>query len=34
MKPPVYLKEGDKMRLGIAGLGDQNQTAVRRVMQA
>ncbi|CAM3644060.1 fumarylacetoacetate hydrolase family protein [Bordetella sputigena] len=25
MKPPVYLKDGDKMRLGIAGLGEQLQ---------
>jgi 2-keto-4-pentenoate hydratase/2-oxohepta-3-ene-1,7-dioic acid hydratase in catechol pathway len=25
-KPQVYLKPGDKMRLGIAGLGEQNQT--------
>jgi 2-keto-4-pentenoate hydratase/2-oxohepta-3-ene-1,7-dioic acid hydratase in catechol pathway len=23
---PVYLKPGDKMRLGIAGLGEQTQT--------
>jgi len=28
MKPPRYLKPGDKMRLGIAGLGEQTQTAV------
>ncbi|MEK9968456.1 MAG: fumarylacetoacetate hydrolase family protein [Ferrovibrio sp.] len=26
-KPPVYLKDGDKIHLGIAGLGDQHQTA-------
>lgn len=25
-KPPVYLKAGDVMRLGIAGLGEQSQT--------
>jgi 2-keto-4-pentenoate hydratase/2-oxohepta-3-ene-1,7-dioic acid hydratase in catechol pathway len=28
MKPPRYLKPGDKMRLGIAGVGEQTQTAV------
>ncbi len=27
-KPPVYLKRGDRMRLGVAGLGEQNQTIV------
>ena len=27
-KPPIYLKPGDKMRLGIQGLGEQNQTTV------
>ncbi len=27
-KPPVYLKPGDVMRLGIEGLGEQTQTAV------
>ena len=26
MKPPVYLKNGDVMRLGISGLGEQQQT--------
>ena len=26
MKPPKYLKDGDKVRLGIAGLGEQTQT--------
>ena len=26
MKPPVFLKAGDVMRLGIAGLGEQRQT--------
>lgn len=26
-KPPVYLKDGDKIHLGIAGLGEQHQTA-------
>ena len=25
-KPPVYLKAGDTMRLGIEGLGEQQQT--------
>lgn len=25
-KPPVYLKDGDKIHLGIAGLGEQHQT--------
>ena len=29
MEPPVYLKEGDVMRLGIDGLGIQEQTVVR-----
>ncbi|MCW8836861.1 MAG: fumarylacetoacetate hydrolase family protein, partial [Rhodospirillales bacterium] len=24
--PPVYLKAGDTMRLGVAGMGEQNQT--------
>ena len=28
MKPPKFLKAGDKMRLGIEGLGEQAQTAV------
>jgi 2,4-diketo-3-deoxy-L-fuconate hydrolase len=27
-KPPVYLKKGDVMRLGIEGLGEQSQTVV------
>ena len=27
-KPPRFLKPGDKMRLGIAGLGEQQQTCV------
>jgi 2,4-diketo-3-deoxy-L-fuconate hydrolase len=27
-KPPLYLAVGDKMRLGIAGLGEQNQVVV------
>jgi 2-keto-4-pentenoate hydratase/2-oxohepta-3-ene-1,7-dioic acid hydratase in catechol pathway len=26
MKPPVFLKPGDKIKLGIEGLGEQNQT--------
>lgn len=30
MKPQTFLKEGDTMRLGIAGLGEQNQKVVRR----
>ena len=29
MKPPRYLKPGDKMRLGIDGLGEQSQVVVR-----
>ncbi len=29
MKPPKYLKPGDKMRIGIDGLGVQEQTVVR-----
>ena len=29
MKPPVFLKAGDKMKLGIDGLGEQNQTCVQ-----
>ena len=28
-KPPVYLKAGQTMRLGIAGLGEQSQTTVQ-----
>ena len=28
MKPPVFLQAGDKMRLGIDGLGEQNQVVV------
>jgi 2-keto-4-pentenoate hydratase/2-oxohepta-3-ene-1,7-dioic acid hydratase in catechol pathway len=27
-KPPVYLKKGDVMRLGIEGLGEQQQLVV------
>jgi 2-keto-4-pentenoate hydratase/2-oxohepta-3-ene-1,7-dioic acid hydratase in catechol pathway len=27
-KPPVYLKSGDVMRLGIEGLGEQRQKVV------
>ena len=27
-KPPLYLKEGDRLRLGITGLGEQNQLMV------
>ncbi len=29
MKPPVYLKEGDEIRLGISGLGEQRQQVKR-----
>jgi 2-keto-4-pentenoate hydratase/2-oxohepta-3-ene-1,7-dioic acid hydratase in catechol pathway len=28
MKPPLYLKEGDIMTLGIEGLGEQKQVVV------
>jgi 2-keto-4-pentenoate hydratase/2-oxohepta-3-ene-1,7-dioic acid hydratase in catechol pathway len=28
LKPPVYLRPGNRMRLGIGGLGQQNQTVV------
>jgi len=28
MKPPTYLSVGDKMHLGITGLGEQRQTVV------
>jgi 2-keto-4-pentenoate hydratase/2-oxohepta-3-ene-1,7-dioic acid hydratase in catechol pathway len=28
MKPPVYLKKGDVMRVGIESLGEQEQTVV------
>jgi len=28
MKPPTYLKPGDEMRLGVAGLGEQRQRVV------
>lgn len=28
LKPPVYLRAGDRMRLGIDGLGEQNQRVV------
>ena len=30
MKPPVYLKAGDEMRLGVTGLGEQYQRVVER----
>jgi 2-keto-4-pentenoate hydratase/2-oxohepta-3-ene-1,7-dioic acid hydratase in catechol pathway len=30
MKPPLFLKDGDTMHLGIAGLGEQRQTVVAR----
>jgi 2-keto-4-pentenoate hydratase/2-oxohepta-3-ene-1,7-dioic acid hydratase in catechol pathway len=29
MKPPLFLKPGDVMRLGIDGLGEQHQKVVR-----
>ena len=29
MKPPVFLKVGDKMKLGIEGLGEQNQVCIQ-----
>jgi 2-keto-4-pentenoate hydratase/2-oxohepta-3-ene-1,7-dioic acid hydratase in catechol pathway len=28
-KPPVYLRPGDRIRLGVEGLGEQNQTVIR-----
>jgi 2-keto-4-pentenoate hydratase/2-oxohepta-3-ene-1,7-dioic acid hydratase in catechol pathway len=28
MKPPIFLKPGDTMRLGITGLGEQHQKVV------
>jgi len=28
MKPPVYLKSGDVIELGIDGMGEQKQTAL------
>jgi 2,4-diketo-3-deoxy-L-fuconate hydrolase len=28
-KPPVYLREGQRMRLGIEGLGEQQQRVVQ-----
>ena len=28
-KPPIFLKAGDRMKLGIAGLGEQNQTVIQ-----
>ena len=27
-KPPIYLRPGQQMRLGIAGLGEQNQRVI------
>ena len=30
MKPPMFLKDGDEMHLGIAGLGEQRQRVVAR----
>ncbi len=29
MKPPTYLKPGDKMKVWVEGLGEQNQVVVR-----
>jgi len=29
MKPPVFLKAGDKIKLGIEGLGEQNQVCIQ-----
>jgi ureidoglycolate lyase len=29
MKPPLFLKPGDRMRVGVDGLGEQNQVVVR-----
>jgi ureidoglycolate lyase len=28
MKPPLYLKAGDRVRLGVEGLGIQEQTVI------
>ena len=28
MKPPMYLKPGDRLKLGIEGLGEQNQKTI------
>ena len=28
MNPPLYLKSGDNMRLGIEGLGEQSQNVI------
>jgi 2,4-didehydro-3-deoxy-L-rhamnonate hydrolase len=28
MKPPVYLREGNEVRLGVQGLGEQRQRIV------
>jgi 2-keto-4-pentenoate hydratase/2-oxohepta-3-ene-1,7-dioic acid hydratase in catechol pathway len=28
MKPPIYLREGNEVRLGIDGLGEQRQRVV------
>ena len=28
MKPPLYLKKGDQMTLGIDGLGEQRQAVI------
>ena len=29
LKPPVFLKAGDKLRLGIEGIGEQNQRVIQ-----
>ena len=33
-KPPVYLREGDEVHLGIHGLGEQRQRVVAHVLAA
>ena len=33
-KPPLYLKSGNRMRLGIDGLGEQNQNVVAETAQS
>jgi|TARA_B110001450_G_scaffold171525_1_gene159983 ureidoglycolate lyase/2,4-diketo-3-deoxy-L-fuconate hydrolase len=34
MNPPLYLKTGDVMRLGISGLGEQQQTVASTVLES
>ena len=31
MKPPQFLKPGDRMRLSVEGLGEQNQRVASRL---